>query len=75
MIVKGVVADVQSDVGKALSKGVENLHFVVTGQICFLLHQDPGHLGVFRLNMLILNRSVFVVVGHSCLAFLDTGGH
>ncbi len=44
----------------------------MTGQISFLLHQNPCRLGVIRLEMLVLNRFVLgaAVVGHSFLLFI-----
>ena len=69
MILKRLLADLQSAVSEALTKSAENVRLVMTGQISFLLLQDPRHLVVIRLGMLVLNRFVLgaAVVGHSYL--------
>lgn len=72
MILKGVLADVYSDVSKTLTQSAQDERLVMTGQVSFLLRQDPRHLGVIRLGMLILDRFVLgaPVIGHSCLLFI-----
>jgi hypothetical protein len=55
---QGIFADLQVGIGETLPEGIQNLGLIVTGQVGFLLHEDPGYLGVIGLRMLILNRSI-----------------
>ena len=73
MILKGIFADVYSDVSKTLTQSAQDLRLVMAGQISFLLIQDPRHLGVIRLSVLILDRFVLgsTLIGHSYLLFIE----